>query len=526
MRPARRAGFPAARCRAALLVAGALLAGAGGSLRAAPFAYHTYDSMVVQLAQLESDHPELVEVFTAQDAYTLPPDLDGGVELEHWIVRITNEALGFAKPEVLLVGTQHGDEIVSLEVLLALADLLTDSHGTHPWLTELVDRREIFLVPMANPWGHRHGVRSSPGAEPGTEDMNRDHPYDRCSGGFCSDTDTLSTVGAQAIHELARRHLFRVMLDYHGGVELILHTWGSPLHSGNSTSPDDTALDALGQRMRTYGGPYNGFLPVGTANQLLGPAYGPLDDSAYATTWDAANADPSYPTEGWRSLAYTIEISDDKTPPASTLGGDADLLTPGGLEDGYVPKHVRTALAGIDIAEPYLVWSNRGAIPSIVAAETVIPVEWQVRGCFDVDETRVRWGSDPDPLNVFENETPTQSQTGGEPCFEPPTSFSDAVTFDEPGIYWLTPTARVDQALLAQGNPNPNVAPQSFVVRSRTETGLLFSESVDASEVNTITGQLDWGAEPLRIEVVFAGGFLFGDGFESGGTSAWSLTAP
>ena len=34
-------------------------------------------------------------------------------------------------------------------------DLLTDSYGTHPWLTELLNRREIYVVPLANPWGHR-----------------------------------------------------------------------------------------------------------------------------------------------------------------------------------------------------------------------------------------------------------------------------------------------------------------------------------------------------------------------------------
>jgi hypothetical protein len=483
--------------------------------------------MVAELSALEAAYPGLVELFTAQDAYALPVDLHGATPLSHYVVRITNEATGFDKPEVLLVGVQHGDEVVSLEVLLALADLLTSSYGTQPWVTELVNRREIFLLPLANPWGHHQPskTRYSPGSEPGTEDMNRDHPYDRCTGGGCSDTDTLSTVGARAIHELARRHLFRVMIDYHGGVELILHTWGSPLHLSNSTSPDHTVLDALGQRMSTFGGPYNGYLPVGTANQLLGPAYGPLDDSAYATSWDAGNADPSWPTDGWRSLAYTVEISNSKQPPVSTLGGDADLFTPGGAEDGYVPKHVRTALAAIDIAEPYVVWTNRGAVPTSVAPGVPILVEWQVRGCFDVDETRVRYGTTPDPLNTYDGETSTQTQASGEPCFEPPQLFTDTVTFGTPGTYWLTPTARVDQALLQQTSPNPNVGPQSFVVRSRTETGTLFSNSVDPAEINTIVGQLDWGAEPLQITVMPPDGIFF-DGFESGDVAVWSAATP
>ena len=90
--------------------------------------------------------------------------------------------------------------------------------------------------------------------------------------------------------------------------------------------------------------------------------------------------------------------------------------------------------------------------------------------------------------------------------------------------WWLTPTARVDQALLGQGAPNPAVGPQSFVVRSRTEVGLLATEDVDGAEANSVVGQLDWGAEPLQILVVEEA--LFADGFEDGTTSSWSSTVP
>ena len=46
---------------------------------------------------------------------------------------------------------QHGDEVVSLEVALQTARLLLESYGQDPWLTALVDRREIYIMPLANP---------------------------------------------------------------------------------------------------------------------------------------------------------------------------------------------------------------------------------------------------------------------------------------------------------------------------------------------------------------------------------------
>lgn len=490
---------------------------------ATPFTYHDYDSMVADLQGLAAAYPDLAELFTAQDAWGLPTIPDGGDQLSVWVLRITNESAGLDKPEVGLVGVQHGDEVVSLEVCVELARLLLESYGIDPWLTELIDRREIYLVPLANPFGFRHNQRSSPGAE-GSEDMNRDHPYDRCTGGLCGDQVTLSTVGGLALHELARRHLFRVLLDYHGGVELILHPWGSPIHNGNTESPDDVAHNDLGQRMTTYGGPFNGLYPVGRASELLGPVNGPLDDTSYATSWDPGNADPAFPTQGWRALGYTVEISNQKRPPVAALGGDADLLTPGGVEDGYVPKNIRIGLAAIDIAEPYVLWTNRDAVPTTVAIDELINVEWQVRGCFEVDETRVRFGEDADPRINFDGQTAAQSETTGDPCFDTPMMFTAQVTFNTPGTYYLTPVARVDDSLVSQNNPNPAVGPQSWVVRARSEDGLLETNATDPSEVNTVQGQTYWAAQPL--EIVVGLGLIFADGFESGDTSAWTSALP
>ncbi|MCP3957187.1 MAG: zinc carboxypeptidase [bacterium] len=504
---------------AALLLA--LMFGSVHPARATAFAYHDYDGMVAELQAFAATYPGLAEHFTAQDAYGLPTVPDGALDLEQHILRITNESLGLDKPEVLMVGVQHGDEIVSLEVCLELARLLLESYGTDPWLTELVDRREIYMIPLANPHGFNHGVRSSPGDE-GSEDMNRDHIYDRCTG-FCAfdDEDSLSTVGARAIHELARRHLFRVMLDYHGGIEIIIYPWGTPLHTANTESPDEAGADALGLRMQSFGGPYNGLSPVGTSNDLLGAVHGPMDDTAYASSWDVANADPLWPTDGWRAVAYTIEISNQKMPPVATLGGDADLLTPGGLEDGYVPKNVRVGLAAIDIVEPYILWTNRASIPAQVGEGEPFTVEWEVRGCFEVDDTHVRWGTDPDPLTTFSGQTTSQQQTTGTPCFETPTLFSAEVSIPTAGTYYLTPAAQVDSSLLDQGNPTPNLLPQSWLVRSRTEDGLLETNSVDPTEVNNVRGQMFWGVEALEIQVG-EGSLIFADGFESGNTSAWN----
>ena len=281
--------------------------------------------------------------------------------------------------------------------------------------------------------------------------------------------------------------------------------------------------------MSDYGGPYNGFYPVGTSTDLLGPVNGPFDDNSYATGWDPANADAlASEVPGWRALAYTVEISNSKGPPTSTLGGDAELLVPGGDEDGYVPKSLRVGLAAIDLIEPWVEWVNRdqvaAAVASGLAVGETVTVEWRVRGCFQVDETRVRWGTAADPTDVFDGQSAAQSQTTGEPCWLTPTLFTADVSFDQADEVSLVPVAQVDATLLGQQSPNPSLSPRSWLVRSRTEDGQLVSNTVDPQETSAIVARTVWGAEPLSIQVV--DGTIFADGFESGNTSAWSSQLP
>ncbi|MEO0424474.1 MAG: M14 family metallopeptidase [Pseudomonadota bacterium] len=480
------------------LTAGVLLS---ASALATPFTYRDFDQVQADLEALAQQYPELTRLSTAQDDYGLPTD----DRFEHFILRITNESTGFDKPEMLIVGTQHGDEVVGVEVAIETARLLLESYGSDPWLTALVDEREIYFMPLANPQGFTEGRRSSPGAE-GSEDMNRDHIYDRACNFFCDDDIPLSTVGGRAIWELSRRHAFRVMLDYHGGIELIIHPWGTPIHRQNTESPDERAANALGNLMSEYGGPFRGFYPVGTSNDLLGAVIGPLDDSSYAPGWDPANADAQFPNDAARAISYTVEISNQKRPAENLLGGDADLLTPGGAEDGYIPKNVRIALAAIDLTDPFVEWTNRDQVPTSVEVGESFEVRWQVRGCFDIDDTRVRWGTSADPRVDFDAQSASQSDLSGDACFNPPREFTAQVSIDVPGDYFLTPVAKVDEDLLAQGNPDPALPPQSFLVRARTEEGEVFRNETDPNEVNTVVGQIYRDAEPLLITVTGDGG--------------------
>jgi hypothetical protein len=98
-----------------------------------------------------------------------------------------------ARPTVLLVGQQHGDEPAGSEAMLVIAQEL--AHGK---LQPLLDRINVVLLPRANPDGAVADKRISASGI----DINRDHLL-------------LRTPEAQAIATLARTYDPAVVVDAH-----------------------------------------------------------------------------------------------------------------------------------------------------------------------------------------------------------------------------------------------------------------------------------------------------------------------
>jgi len=98
-----------------------------------------------------------------------------------------------ARPTVLLIGQQHGDEPAGSEALLVVAQELAQGK-----LQPLLDRINVVLLPRANPDGAAAGQRISASGI----DINRDHLL-------------LRTPEAQAIATLARDYDPAVVVDAH-----------------------------------------------------------------------------------------------------------------------------------------------------------------------------------------------------------------------------------------------------------------------------------------------------------------------
>ncbi len=173
--------------------------------------YQTVEQLHQRLDQINAAFPTLTEVVD-YDAGTgsfcktqggcvlgfANPDLVvPGFDLK--ALRITNEAVPGNKPEFLLMANLHAREIVTPELAIRFIDDLTRGYGTDADATWLVDHHEIWVIPTANPDGHKLAelgipqrknlnftaaavacdpatVEPSAGNQPGV-DLNRNHSF-------------------------------------------------------------------------------------------------------------------------------------------------------------------------------------------------------------------------------------------------------------------------------------------------------------------------------------------------------------
>ncbi|TWD83635.1 zinc carboxypeptidase [Kribbella amoyensis] len=278
--------------------------------------YHTAVGHEQHNAEVAAAHPELVRLYDIGDSWKKAKG-QGGHDIQALCISklvaggCALDSTG-KKPKFVLHAQIHARELVTGELAYRWIDLLTSSYGKDPELTALLDTRELWVVPMANPDGvdvvasspsrpvmQRKNVNDTAGACPASTagvDLNRNSGFqwDADQGGPCDET----YPGARAESEpetLAIQGLLdKIFRDTKGdvsspalpgttGVFLTLHSFGNdilaPYGYTNTPAPDQAKLVALGKKM----GDFTEY-PVSTGDGGVGYfAPGATDDWLYGT---------------------------------------------------------------------------------------------------------------------------------------------------------------------------------------------------------------------------------------------------
>ncbi|KYK31345.1 MAG: hypothetical protein AYK23_03600 [Candidatus Proteinoplasmatales archaeon SG8-5] len=242
--------------------------------------YHSYNETVRFLQTISSSYPNITKLVSI------------GVTFEGrdiWAMKVSdNPGIEEDEPEVFFSGCHHAREWMTTEVCLYTLAFLVDGYSSNSTITDLVDNRQIWFVPVVNPDGR---VFDSPGDDPADHsyqpygwrknrfdngdgtfgvDLNRNYDYMWGGVGASRVTDSYTYRGTEpfsenetsAIRDFVGVHDFVFAVNYHSYSQLILYPWG---YTFNDTA-DALVFEQVGRGMseritNRAGSSYPGYVP-------------------------------------------------------------------------------------------------------------------------------------------------------------------------------------------------------------------------------------------------------------------------
>jgi hypothetical protein len=193
-----------------------------------PNAWPQFDQYVWRMQALEIAHPDIVALVQIGTSV-----LGRGL----YCMEITDHpGLDENEPEFKYTANHHGDETTGVEMTMRLAELLANSYGVDPVMTDMVDKMEIWLCPIYNPDGYVAGTRNNAHGV----NLNRDFP-DRFTDPI--DDPAGHEPETQAFMNFGYAHRFVMGANYHGGAQVLNYPWDAVAAPGDpevpAYAPDD-----------------------------------------------------------------------------------------------------------------------------------------------------------------------------------------------------------------------------------------------------------------------------------------------
>jgi carboxypeptidase D len=254
-------------------------------------AYHNYAWLSAKLDSVHAQHPNITRKIS------IGTSVQGRQLWAFLVTSYPDSAMN--KAEVRFAATIHGDEPVGTEMCIGMIDSLTQCYGSVPEITDLVNSREIWFMPMLNPDGNNAGSRYNANGE----DLNRDFPVPDggSNGGYVTGTE----VEVQSFMSYWTGKRAVLSLNFHGGALVANYPWDYTY----TLCPDD----ALAREVS-----------LGYARLNLPMYNSAVFDSGVTNgaAWYIVRGGMQDWSYHWTSgLDITMEISNTKWPSAGTLPG-------------------------------------------------------------------------------------------------------------------------------------------------------------------------------------------------------------
>lgn len=238
-----------------------------------------------------------------------------------------NSAEDEDEPEILFDGGIHGDEVGGPENMIRFARDLCLQYNNDPYITDLVNNREIWIIYCLNPYGRNYMTRYNQAGI----DINRDCGY--MWNGEGNSPGPFSQPETKALRGILAGNQFVVHCSYHSGTEFISFPWSYR----EAPTPDHAQHNFLAG------------LYAGTSGYTNIP-YGQGFSGMYAI--NGSTKDYGYGAAG--AISWSVEISLSKQPPASQI----------------VPFYMKNKPAMLAMTE-YAGYGIRGTVTDAVSGQPV-----------------------------------------------------------------------------------------------------------------------------------------------------------
>jgi hypothetical protein len=240
--------------------------------------YHDYAEMVAEINTLVASKPAIAQKLSIGTSYE-------GRDMP--LIKISdNVATDENEPEILFNAHQHAREHLTVEMALYLLHQFIDLYGTDSRITNLVNSREIWIVPDMNPDGGEYDIATgsyrswrknrqpNAGSSNVGTDLNRNWSFQwGCCGGSSGSTSSETYRGPSAFSAPETQRLrnfvngrviggvqqIKTHIDFHTYSQLVLWPYGYTTANTTPTLNADAqqAFATIGQQMAAT----NGYTP-------------------------------------------------------------------------------------------------------------------------------------------------------------------------------------------------------------------------------------------------------------------------
>jgi hypothetical protein len=238
-----------------------------------PSEYITFSEMEKELKAISQDHSDIAKLEIIGQSVEGRPIY--ALKISDFPQKEEEE------PDVLYISEHHARESITVVIAMEWIRYLLNNYEKDFTIKELVDSREIWIVPMMNPDGHvrvEEGDTSWRGNAHGV-DLNRNYEYkwgydNIGSSPVAGDSayrgpSPFSEPETRAIKYLVESHDFVTALSYHSGTTLTLYPWRYIAEH----TPANDIFRAMGETIKDltgypYGDSKDGVIYVSNGNFL------------------------------------------------------------------------------------------------------------------------------------------------------------------------------------------------------------------------------------------------------------------